>query len=142
MRIAGIDEYYTYTRRGEIPAQWARFASRTEAVPHTMGDAAYGVSHAMGEQGFRYLTGVEVEDATDVPAGYDSIRLPAQRYAVFTHRGSVATLSDTCEAIAMEWLPASGLAPAAEGVMLERYGEKFDPATLSGEVEVWVAVAG
>jgi AraC family transcriptional regulator len=135
--IAGSDRYYAFEDRAGIAGQWSGFDPRPEIAADR---AAYGVCHQMDARGFRYLCGVRLADEGDVPEGADVVRVPAQRYAVFVHRGHVSTLCETCDAACREWLPASGMLPPKEPVMLERYGETFDPTALSGEIEVWVAV--
>jgi AraC family transcriptional regulator len=69
--------------------------------------------------------------------------VPALRYAVFTHRAHVSRLGETVNAIHRTWSPASGHT-AAHGAglpdFLERYGEGFDPATGTGDLEVWYPI--
>jgi AraC family transcriptional regulator len=70
------------------------------------------------------------------------VKIPAQKYAIFCHRGHVSKLKDTAAAIWHEWLPAShrnvshplGGAPQ----MIEYYAENFDPETGFGDIEVWL----
>ena len=59
-------------------------------------------------------------------AGFGRIRIPEQRYAVFTHADHVASIRSTVNTIWNQWLPASGL-KAADAPNFERYDEKFDP---------------
>ena len=68
------------------------------------------------------------------------MRIPEQRYAVFTHTEHVSTIRRTVNAIWNQWLPASGL-KAADAPNFERYDEKFDPATGNGGLEIWVPVS-
>lgn len=137
MMFAGTDEYYTYAERGGVAGQWSRFDPMPEFSAECAG---YGVSHAMDGRGFRYLCGVRVAGEDGLPERAATLCVPAQRYAVFLHRGHVSALGATCEAMMCDWLPRSGATPAAQPVMLERYGEAFDPATGSGVVEVWFAL--
>ena len=66
------------------------------------------------------------------------VRIPEQRYAVFTHRGPVSNIRATWEAI-HQWLPTSGY-KRLRAPDFERYGEKFDARSKSGWVEIWVPV--
>jgi ribosomal protein S18 acetylase RimI-like enzyme len=90
---------------------------------------------------FEYMCGVEVAAFDAIPRELGRMRVPAQRYAVFTHRGHVAALRATWDAIWREWLPRSGEHPA-NTPDFERYDARFDPQTGSGEIEIWFPVAG
>src|SRR5215467_10294331 len=79
---------------------------------------------------FGYLAGVEVSDLGGLPEGFGHLEIPAQRYAVFYHRGHVSGIARTMAAIIGEWLPSSGHTRATDGAdFFERYGEEFDPQT-------------
>ena len=67
------------------------------------------------------------------------VRIPEQRYAVFTHRDHISTIRRTVNTIWNHWLPASGL-KAADAPNFERYDENFDPLTGNGGLEIWVPV--
>ena len=67
------------------------------------------------------------------------VRIPAADYAVFEHHGQIAGLGPLWDAIFGEWLPRSGHRPA-HSPDFERYDERFDPATGSGLVELWVPI--
>ena len=68
------------------------------------------------------------------------LRLPEQRYAIFTHRGHISHIRATTYTIWNKWLPESGrkLAKAPD---FERYDDRFDPKTATGEVEIWLPIA-
>ena len=61
---------------------------------------------------FDYISGVEVSDFSDLPREFASVRIPEQRYAVFTHRehiSSIDTTSRSIEEIATTILHRGGL---------------------------------
>jgi AraC family transcriptional regulator len=143
MLLAGLRSYYTMSTMGEIPGLWQRFVAYFGKVPRQVGRVAYGVCFPLAE-GFDYMAGVEVESSKDLPEELTVVTMPAERYAVFAHRGHVSQLQETCRAIEHEWLPKSryslGLGtPGAPG-FFERYGESFDPTVGVGDVEVWVPI--
>jgi len=142
MRIAGLRGHYTREEIDRIPAQWQRLAAMGE-VRGRIGRVEYAVV-LMLPDGCDYVSGYEFEDKAELPAEFHSVDLPAERYAVFAHEGHVSQMRFTFGAIFNEWLPASGfeVARATEGVpyCLERYGEKFNPKTGMGDVEIWVPV--
>jgi predicted transcriptional regulator YdeE len=138
MLIAGLNGSYTFETRVEIPSQWAEFAPQIGRVPGQVDGAAYGVcwNYRPG-QGFDYLSGVEVGDVSGLPSEFHHVRLPANRYAVFTHDKHVSSIPDTIDAIYKRWLPNSDH-QAAEAPCFERYGRSFDPKTGTGGIEIWV----
>jgi AraC family transcriptional regulator len=137
--IAGVNASYTFESRVNIPAQWQRFAPQIGKVPGQVGGrTAYGVcwNYKTGA-GFDYLSGVEVRDLSGLPAGFSHVRLPAQRYAVFTHDKHVSTIGETIDAIWNKWLPQSGH-EATGSPCFERYTESYNPQTGRGGMEIWV----
>jgi AraC family transcriptional regulator len=142
MFIAGHDRHYKPEDITGIPKQWENFATRIGHILGQVGRVAYGVcSNACGDgDGFQYLTGVGVADLSGLPNDFSGIRLPAQRYVIFTHRGIVSNLRHTIDAIWNQWLPGSGHEAVGSPAFLERYGESFDPQTGTGDIEVWVPI--
>jgi AraC family transcriptional regulator len=124
-----------------IPAQWAEFAALGE-LPGQRGAVAYGVicgsDRAAGT--FEYMCAAEVASLDALPPEIGRMRVPAQRYAVFTHRGPAAGIRETWAAIWRDWLPRSGHQPA-NTPDFERYDERFDPRTGMGEFEIWFPIA-
>ena len=138
--IAGISERYSCENGAGIPNQWQRFHQSVANIPDRIGQVAYGVCCNGDDAGnFDYISGVEVSDFSDLPREFASVRIPEQRYAVFTHRDHISTIRRTVNTIWNHWLPASGL-KAADAPSFERYDENFDPLTGNGGLEIWVPV--
>jgi AraC family transcriptional regulator len=95
-------------------------------------------------KGFDYLCGVEVSLSSRLPAAFKKVNIPAQKYAVFPHRGHVSEIARTVKAIYSRWLPTSGhTLPAASPrrpTFFERYGEEFNPRTGRGGIEIWLPI--
>ena len=140
MFIAGLDQRFAFDNTSAIPGLWARFGPHIGKVPGQIGHVTYGLCYEMDGAAFQYLAGVEVADASNLPSGFTSIQVPAQRYAVFSHRDHVSKLSETMGAILEQWLPKSGHEAVGSAVMFERYGDTFDPNTGKGDVEVWAPI--
>jgi len=95
-------------------------------------------------EGFDYFAGFEVSSDKNLPAEILVIKVPAQEYAIFAHRGHVSEIRDTMSAIWREWLPSSeyqvafgaGKTPDA----IEHYGEAFNPQTGMGDIEIWIPI--
>lgn len=138
--IAGLSERYNHQTMAGVPAQWQRFAPHLGHIPGQVGQATYGiVCNNDGEGNIDYISGVEVADFDDLPAEFGRIRIPARRYAVFTHAEHVSSIRRTWNTIWSRWLPESGL-KAADAPDFERYGESFNPQTGSGGFEIWLPV--
>ena len=140
LRIAGLNERYGQTASASIPSQWQRFTPHLDHVPGQVGHTAYGVVHNSDDAGHAdYLTGVEVKDFSQVPDEFSRLTIPAQRYAVFTHRDHISSIRRTWFSIWNKGLPDAGL-EATGGPEFERYDERFDGRTGNGDVEIWIPV--
>jgi len=141
MLVAGVGERCTHENGGAgIPNQWQRFHQKVGSIPDRVGQVAYGVCCNGDDSGnFDYIAGVEVSDFSDLPREFSRVRIPEQRYAVFTHRDHISSIRRTVNTIWNHWLPASGL-NAADAPSFERYDENFDPLTGNGGLEIWVPV--
>jgi AraC family transcriptional regulator len=138
--VAGIVQRYTCETSAGIPSQWQRFMRYIGHVPAQIGHVSFGVRWNGDEDGnFDYLCGVEVSDFSRLPAELAHVKIPAQRYAVFSHREHISTIRSTWITIWNRWLPESGheLLDAPD---FERYGEAFDPRTGTGGFELWVPI--
>ena len=136
--VAGLSARYDYeTCGGGIPAQWQRFGPYIGNVPGQVGSIAYGVRYNSDDSGLDYMCGVEVGEFAQLQPELSRVRVPANRYAVFTHSGHISAIRSTWYTIWNKWLPKSGhqLADAPD---FERYGAQFDPHTGRGDVEIWV----
>jgi AraC family transcriptional regulator len=138
--IAGVGERYSCESGAAIPGQWRRFHQKVDDIPHRIGKVAYGVCCNGDDSGnFDYIAGVEVSDFSDLPREFSRVRIPEQKYAVFSHREHISTIRRTVNTIWNQWLPSSGL-KAADAPNFERYDENFDPLTGNGGLEIWVPV--
>jgi AraC family transcriptional regulator len=139
--VAGLGERYTCESGAAIPGQWSRFHQAVADIPGRIGQVAYGVCCNGDDSGnFDYIAGVEIVDFSDLPREFSRVRIPAQRYAVFTHTDHISTTRRTVNTIWNHWLPSSGH-KMADASTFERYDEKFDPATGNGGFEIWVPIA-
>jgi AraC family transcriptional regulator len=135
--------YFGENQKAEIGQLWTEFNLRIPAIAHRKPEpGAYGICF-MDERAnpnFWYLAGVAVEQLDDMPLEMVGKRIPAHTYVVFTHRGPVATLSETYTAAYSNWLPSSGYELAAP-LDFEHYDERFnldDPA--KSEVDIYIPI--
>jgi AraC family transcriptional regulator len=144
LRIAGLREHFTSETMKNIPELWRRFAPHIGSIPGQAGRAAYGLCfNALSPDGMDYMAGVEVSGSTALPGEFSVTTIPAQKYAIFSHREHVSKMYETLEVID-KWLPGSGLevSGGAAGApdFFERYSEEFNPRTGMGGMEVWVPI--
>ncbi len=136
--IAGLGQRYTFETNEGIPAQWQRFGPYIGNIPGQVGWTTYGVCCNSDDTGsFEYICGVEASHFSEIPEELSRIRIPAHRYAVFSHRGHISTIRSTVYTIWNKWLPESGLA-VSDAPDFERYDDRFDPKSGSGVVEIWI----
>jgi len=140
--VAGLGGHFTYeTSTAGIPSLWQRFAPHIGHVPgQTGGMTGYGVCVNADDNGaFDYIAGVEVKGFDGLSDDFARVRIPAQSYAVFTHREHISAIKASFDTIFRDWLPKSGRSPT-EGPCYELYDERFDPQSGNGEVEIWIPV--
>ncbi|AMX97020.1 MULTISPECIES: AraC family transcriptional regulator [Mesorhizobium] len=138
--IAGLGERYSCETSAGIPMQWQRFAPYIGNIPGEISGVFYGVCLNGDDAGnFDYVVGVEVSGFADLPKDFYRVRVPAQKYAVFSHREHISSIRRTINTIWNSWLPDSGheIADAPE---FERYGPEFDAHSGNGGLEIWVPV--
>jgi AraC family transcriptional regulator len=136
--IAGLRMRYGNETIAGIPMQWQRFGPFIGSIAGRTGGMAYGVCCDFDPSGqFDYVCGVAVSSLSGLAPELSSMRIPAREYLVFPHRGHVAGIHVTWQAIMDRWLPASGLR-MANAPNFERYSEDFDATTGLGGVEIWV----
>jgi len=138
--IAGMNQSYMFVSRVHIPSQWQRFMPQVGRIPGRVGQTTYGVcSTFRSDGGFEYLSGVEVSQTDGIPADFSTVKLPGQRYAVFTHSDHVSSIAKTIDTIWNKWFPESGL-KHVEAPCFERYTEAFNPQTGMGGMEIWIPI--
>jgi predicted transcriptional regulator YdeE len=136
--VAGLNESYAFEARVKIPMQWELFVPKIGKIPGRIGQVSYGVCWNVSPgRGFEYLSGVEVKDATKLPAEFTTVRLPAGEYAVFMHGDHVSAIGNTIDKIWKDWMPQAGL-NIATSPCFERYTEEFNPQTGRGGMEIWI----
>jgi AraC family transcriptional regulator len=139
--IAGLGERYDAECNPAIPAQWQRFVPHLGRIPGQVGATAYGVCCNGDDAGnFEYVCGVEVSDFSGISKEWSRVRIPEQRYVVFTHRDHISKIRSTWHTIWNQWLPASAY-EVVDAPFFERYGEEFDSMTGMSGAEIWIPVS-
>ncbi len=125
-----------------IAPLWGRFNARIGEIAGDEAGVAYGACRGMPGQDFAYLAGVRAAPDAPVPAGMKAWDLPAQKYAVFQHRGYYREISASFARIFVGGLAENHLSfmPA---IGLERYefARCPNPDGPHTEVDLYVPVA-
>lgn len=124
-RFFGVDSEKNDMAR-KLPGLWQQFLPRLDEVSNRIPGLCYGMLRQTpaGTDELEYYAVTEVTHAEAVPKGMVQVRLPAARYARFTHRGLVTSLDRTVNYIYSSWLARSGMRHtyAAD---LEFYGPEY-----------------
>lgn len=137
--LAGIRRWHRFEAAEHgIRDQWRELQIHLP-LPGQISSVTYGAICDSRPGEFEYLSGVEVENLSTVPKVLGKMRLQEQYYAIFRHSGRIASIRHTWTSIFENWLPNSQFR-SANRPDFERYDERFDPMTASGDVEVWVAI--
>lgn len=90
------------------------------------------------------VTGARIGQFSPINTQLSLFELPAQRYAVFTHRGHISEMSKTRAEVFERWLPRSGKKhyQPPQGFLdcMEVYPEGFVAETGLGPIELWVPI--
>ena len=145
LKVVGM-KIHTSIEENCIPQLWKDFIDRMNeldkvAVP----DCSLGiclnesVTEYKEDSKFDYLACRVVKDDSVVPAGMDYREIPVQLVAVFTHFGSLETLSETYDYIYDKWLPESEykLITADE---IEWYDSRFKFGEKDSQMDIHIPI--
>jgi AraC family transcriptional regulator len=126
-----------------IPDLWGHFFSRRDEIKNDVEpDVALGVCEYMpdvtDDSEINYYACVEVTDFKSIPEGMTAKTIPPSKYAVFTHKGSMAGLKSTYDFIYDSWLPNSGH-KLAESDTIELYDSRsIDISSPDCEFDIYI----
>jgi len=127
---------------GSIPHFWQLYLPREHEITHRVeNNVCYGLCISGTGGDLRYVAGVEVSPGAPVPAGMVAVEVPAQRYAVFTHIGTVEGISDTFSYVYQHGLEDNGL-HRKPGIDFERYDDKFvGPMNPASQMDLYFPIS-
>ena len=143
-KIIGM-RYFGENKNKEITQLWDVFLPRMESIKsrinHTI---SYGICYPVegkdNDAAFEYIAAVEVADLDDIPAEMVGKTIPTQKYAVFTHKGSVDKVLETYQAIYAVWQPKSGY-ELIKAPDFEYYDERFNPDNPeASELDIYIPI--
>ncbi len=123
--------YYGKNENQEIHELWNQFNRRMAqmgAAKQDTGEACIGLCLTLDEDpmegAFEYVAGIPVTEVGEVPEDFVVRQVPEHTYAVFPHKGDLASLGKTYAYIYETWLPQSGY-ELAQKLDFEYYNEDF-----------------
>jgi AraC family transcriptional regulator len=143
-KIIGI-RYFGENKNKEITQLWDVFLPRMESIKSRINNTvSYGVCYPVegksNDAAFEYIAAVEVSDLQDIPAEMVGKTIPTQKYAVFTHKGSVDKILETYQAIYAAWQPKSGY-ELIKAPDFEYYDERFNPDhPEASELDIYIPI--
>lgn len=135
--------YHGMNQNQEIPAMWGEFLQRIDEIKRINPTLSYGVCSVpagLPEGHFEYVAGVEVKEGAPVPEGMVLRSLPAMRYAVFAHRGSLEGLGRTYSNIQLVELPKADLKVLQPGLDMEVYTDEFKDNAPDSVMYIYIPV--
>jgi AraC family transcriptional regulator len=149
MTVVGMQSLIN-TQCNLIAKLWERFLQRYKEISHVAAEpeAMFGVSFEMVEIPsdqkqeflFFHLVGQPVSSTEDIPEGMTYKRVPAHKYAKFTHKGVLAELEETYKYIFHQWLPTSGYSYEGPVCDLEWYDNRFKLDSEDSEFDIYVPI--
>lgn len=132
-KIVGL-RYFGANENNGIPKIWDELLERGGEIRHLDNPKHYyglcSVPEEGGEPGeqFEYIAGRAVTRLADIPDNMVGREVPAGRYAVFTHTGSLDNLKETYACIYGEWAKTEGVEILSGAYDFEFYSEDFHPS--------------
>jgi AraC family transcriptional regulator len=142
LKIVGMN-VNTTIKNNEIPKLWSKFNLICKNIENVkVKNVAVGVCPPVDtkkfneETPFDYIAGVIVENFDEVPEGMVTYEIPAQKYAVITHKGELDTLPETYKYFYSVWPKESGK-EFSTGAEFELYDERFVFGSADSEMDIY-----
>jgi predicted transcriptional regulator YdeE/DNA-binding transcriptional MerR regulator len=137
--------YVGKNEHGEIGQMWGRFNQQCQAIQSINDKEAFGLCFSTVEGPsrpgeFEYVACFEVADDKVIPPGMVYRRVPAYKYAVFTHHGKLDNLGETYQYIYNTGLAQAGLKPHPDKYDMEVYDEDFKLGSDESKFYIYVAI--
>ena len=146
MNVVGL-HCRTCQKNNTVPQLWDDFFKKYEILKDICDTSrSFGVCYYENmdnfdeETDFSYLAGFPlINENSTIPEGIESRIVPAAKYAIFEHKGSLETLNQTYENIFAKWLNENGLECDMKD-QLELYDCRFKFGKDDSIMEIWIAV--
>ena len=127
----------------DLPKAWGEFFEAAEGKykPEHMNSYGFSDNMRMDAELFDYTIGMEKESYTEIPEGFEEVKIPANKYAVYTFKGKIESdnVSKFIEDIYMKWMPEEKLECSA-GYSFEYYDERWADESDDSEFDIYVPI--
>ena len=126
----------------DVPELWNKFMKSQQNIKNKLNkNVFYGIciEDKNNAEDFEYIAGVEVKDFKDQQKELVTKKVPASKYAVFTHKGDINEIEKTWDYIFGKWLPDSEIKLNQKGLNFELYDERYSDSKDS-EVDIYIAI--
>ena len=127
----------------DLPKAWGEFFKDAEGKykPEHMNCYGFSDNMRMDTELFDYTIGMERESYTEIPEGFIEVKIPANKYAVYTFKGKIESnnVSRFIEDIYMKWMPEEKLECSA-GYSFEYYDERWMDDSDDSEFDIYVPI--
>jgi AraC family transcriptional regulator len=135
LKLVGIKHFGTDK---DIPEVWMKMDPFYNKIKHTA-KPDVGIEYSWDESdehkdNYWFMVSCLVDKLQDIPDGLETTIIPAQKYAVFTHKGTIFTIGRTFKYIYNEWLPNSDLECSGR-YNLQWYDDRFTKKGKMGQSE-------
>ncbi len=140
-KVAGL-KYVGKNPQPDIGNLWDKFVPRIDEAKNRINEKeTYGVCYDMDKEGnIYYIAGVGVSDFEKLPEGFDTVEIPDNKYAVFTHKGSISRFPETIAYVYGKWVKDPANNKKMDAPDFEVYDERFKPDSEDSECDLYVAV--
>jgi AraC family transcriptional regulator len=142
MLMVGIEMVDTMDQEAYMTL-WEKFFEFDSKIPNAMEDAYYGISFATqtaeGKDAWGYMVAAAVKSLEEVPEEMVVRKIPARKYVVFEHKGSVEKIGGLYEYIYSQYAN-SGKHKLLFAESLERYDHRYKAGSEDSIMEIWVPV--
>jgi AraC-like DNA-binding protein/predicted transcriptional regulator YdeE len=90
---------------------------------------------------FKYYAGIKVPETFRYPKEMQTVRIPQNTYALFTHRGSIAEIESTYDLIYGNWLPLSTYSPTMDLDIIV-VDDRFKGLSPDNEIDILIPIQG
>lgn len=141
--VAGV-VVYGNSESGLFLKAWDMYMRMQKKLLLKNPDVGYGVEFYTEEffkdRNFFYMACQEVADLSQIPADMVGKTIPANKYAVFTSKGTVKELSENFQYIYHEWLPKAKY-EIAGSYDFELYDKRFKGAEdPNSEIDIYIPI--
>jgi predicted transcriptional regulator YdeE len=138
-RLAGIQHGTDFPgwegKPNWLNRKFVDFRRRISELSGFRQDSLYFIYHIVPWEGF--IVCAEVDDSTDIPRDFVKLSIPAIRYDIYTHNGTMSGQPETFERI---FNASNGGEEDQEMIHFERYDGHFDFSQDTGSFKIYIPV--